>query len=156
MSHSHPGVRVTSEPDNGIYDAFNKALGRARGRWLYFLGADDCLLPDFATLALSLTAAEQVHYASVRFAPSGLTYGGPFRGWRLLRENIPHQVMIYSRRSIVDAGGFDTRFSTCYRAGVIATQGILYDHLIRHRAVRRNTRQGVPKETPRVPGSYYN
>lgn len=32
-----------SEPDNGIYDAWNKALPRIRGEWVLFLGADDKL-----------------------------------------------------------------------------------------------------------------
>lgn len=30
-----------SEPDEGIYDAWNKALSKARGDWICFLGADD-------------------------------------------------------------------------------------------------------------------
>jgi glycosyltransferase involved in cell wall biosynthesis len=32
-----------SEPDRGIYHAWNKALARARGDWICFLGADDYL-----------------------------------------------------------------------------------------------------------------
>ncbi|BCX80686.1 glycosyltransferase [Methylomarinovum caldicuralii] len=32
-----------SEPDRGIYDAWNKALIHARGDWICFLGADDFL-----------------------------------------------------------------------------------------------------------------
>lgn len=32
-----------SEPDNGIYNAWNKALDHARGDWICFLGADDYL-----------------------------------------------------------------------------------------------------------------
>ncbi len=32
-----------SEPDSGIYHAWNKALSRARGEWICFLGADDFL-----------------------------------------------------------------------------------------------------------------
>lgn len=32
-----------SEPDQGIYDAWNKALNHCTGEWVHFLGADDYL-----------------------------------------------------------------------------------------------------------------
>jgi glycosyltransferase involved in cell wall biosynthesis len=38
-----PFLSLRSEPDGGIYDAFNKALDRASGQWILFLGADDFL-----------------------------------------------------------------------------------------------------------------
>lgn len=37
-------IRLASEPDNGVYDAWNKAVTRATGDWALFLGADDALL----------------------------------------------------------------------------------------------------------------
>src|SRR5581483_3718628 len=40
------GARLSywvSEPDRGIYHALNKGLARARGDWIYILGADDWL-----------------------------------------------------------------------------------------------------------------
>lgn len=37
-------VNWVSEPDTGIYDAWNKALERASGDWAIFLGADDFLI----------------------------------------------------------------------------------------------------------------
>lgn len=42
-THRLPAVQITSERDLGIYDAWNKAVRRAKGQWLLFLGADDHL-----------------------------------------------------------------------------------------------------------------
>lgn len=37
------GIKWSSEPDNGISDAFNKALQNASGEWVLFLNSGDCL-----------------------------------------------------------------------------------------------------------------
>lgn len=50
QSFNLPAVCVISEPDTGIYDAWNKAVARAKGRWILFLGADDTL-PHATALA---------------------------------------------------------------------------------------------------------
>lgn len=39
-----PALSLESRPDGGIYDAWNRALRRASGRWVLFLGADDALV----------------------------------------------------------------------------------------------------------------
>ncbi|MDB5089026.1 MAG: glycosyltransferase, partial [Mucilaginibacter sp.] len=36
-------IKYISGKDRGIYDAMNKGIGVANGRWLYFLGSDDTL-----------------------------------------------------------------------------------------------------------------
>lgn len=38
--------RYISEPDTGIYNAMNKGWKMAKGEWVYYIGADDELLPD--------------------------------------------------------------------------------------------------------------
>lgn len=38
-----PRIRHISEPDKGIYDAFNKGWKLAKGEWIHYLGSDDKL-----------------------------------------------------------------------------------------------------------------
>lgn len=45
-----------SEPDRGIYDAWNKALLEAHGEWICFLGADDIFLPGAVSAYMKLAS----------------------------------------------------------------------------------------------------
>jgi glycosyltransferase involved in cell wall biosynthesis len=113
----------TSERDNGVYDAWNKLLPHARGRWLCFLGADD-QLPATDTLA------RLVERAAARPTGCRLVYGQVFyfnnsgdcvyregRPWRdcaaamRVGNSIPHIGTLHER-SIFDEGA---RFDASYR-----------------------------------------
>lgn len=72
-----PSLSLVSEPDTGIYDAWNKALDRRAGqlgRWGLFLGADDRLYqPDILEKVFAaLSAIPQEKAACLLFASGGV------------------------------------------------------------------------------------
>ena len=51
-------LRVFSEPDKGLYDAMNKGIARARGRYIMFLNAGDALADDTVLARLALLVGD--------------------------------------------------------------------------------------------------
>jgi glycosyltransferase involved in cell wall biosynthesis len=106
-----------SEPDRGIYDAWNKALVEARGEWICFLGADDEFLPDAVSAYMALAAKNpQAEYLSSRVKvvhPSGYvrTIGGPWTWRKFSKEMCTPHVGSMHRRSLFDRlGTYDTSY----------------------------------------------
>jgi GT2 family glycosyltransferase len=112
-----------SEPDRGIYHAWNKALAQASGDWICFLGADDYLWkPDtLERLAPALTRAYppvRVVYGQVVFVNER---GGEMQTvgeeWRTARKRfaqimcVPHTGLMHHRSLFEAHGTFDESFS---------------------------------------------
>ena len=100
---NHPvhNIQWRSEPDNGIYDAMNKGIKMAKGRWFYFMGADDRLLPQFSELASKLKDEHTIYYGNtephynVDKKPSFELLAGKFSNYRLAKYCINHQAILY-------------------------------------------------------------
>jgi glycosyltransferase involved in cell wall biosynthesis len=111
-----------SEPDNGIYSAWNKALALARGEWICFLGADDWFWDEnaLAQLAPQLRAAParcRVVYSRLRQIDAGgrvaAELGEPWKqaGPRFRSHVCLPQPGLMHRRSLFEAHGrFDESF----------------------------------------------
>jgi len=84
-----------SEPDEGIYDAMNKAVTYATGNWVYFLGADDELLPGFSDMATELKDPYTIYYANV-FAEGKIRLGELTR-YQIAKCGPYHQAIIYPK-----------------------------------------------------------
>lgn len=113
-------IRVFSEPDKGIYDAMNKGIDRAKGRWLYFLGSDDRFRDDkvldavFSSPVVSdpSSPSPDLLYGNVVSSSYKGWYDGKFTLTKLLSRNISHQAIFY-KRSLFDLIG---QYSLRYRA----------------------------------------
>ena len=98
-----------SEPDNGLYDAMNKGVRAARGRWVLFLGADDVLVASLGKIAPMLTDERTIYYGDVYMPRRKRLYDGPFSAYKLMFHNICQQAIFYPRR-VFEWHCFDTRY----------------------------------------------
>lgn len=128
---THPGAidHFISEPDQGIYDAMNKGISLAHGKYLMFLNAGDELLLDVDSLVASISDSPVLIYGRANmFAPDGtLRYvkGKRIKGIRRFLKGMPlcHQAILYLRDCIPT---FDLRFK------VMADRVLTYQMVLTH------------------------
>ena len=119
-SLNDPRISAQSEIDHGIYDALNKAVGRASGEWIGLLHADD-LYPNAEVLSQVVAAFKTTidgvygdlnyvmekdtqkvlrHWQSEAFSPTLLR-----KGWMP-----PHPTLFLRKEVYAKVGSFDTRY----------------------------------------------
>lgn len=99
-------VDFISEPDNGIYDAFNKGWKKARGEWILYLGADDFLFPS--GIAELMKHSDE---ADVIYGDCELRFGHSSK----IRGNLPITCIKY-------------RLPACHQSFVMKRSAIYYIH----------------------------
>ncbi|MET3977584.1 glycosyltransferase involved in cell wall biosynthesis [Mucilaginibacter sp. UYP25] len=96
-----------SEPDNGIYYALNKGAGLFKGKWVYFMGADDRLLPGFGKMTSLLRKPDTLYYGDVE--TDGPLFLGEFTEYRLAKFCINHQTIFYPAK-VFKKYSYNTRY----------------------------------------------
>lgn len=111
-------IQYVSEKDNGVYDAMNKGITRAKGDWLFFLGSDDALYDENVLSLVSAKIIEteaKVIYGNVLmkgigWAKEGSVYDGEFDLAKILTNNINHQSIFYHRDVFKKLGGYNLKY----------------------------------------------
>lgn len=143
-----PRIRIVEEPDEGIYDAMNRALSKVRGDYVLFLNAGDSLA-DHAVFADLMTQAEEAGRPDLMFcdyenvsAKRVMRLPHQLNSVGLFRSVYCHQAVFFSSGLFKELGGYDTSYSIradldffyrCHgrrpavRCAHLGRRGVLYD-----------------------------
>jgi glycosyltransferase involved in cell wall biosynthesis len=112
----------TSEPDSGVYDAWNKGLARARGEWISFLGADDIYFPDALEAYarwIAIQPRKDLQYVSsrVELEKDGTVMRAIGRPWSWpgfsRYMSVAHVGSMHHRRLYEQYGRYDESYRSC-------------------------------------------
>ena len=119
VKNSNP-IKWFSESDEGIYDAMNKGVKKAKGEYLYFLGSDDTFYTNNVLALIADTLAKtdaKILYGNVlingsnKWVKDGTVHAGEFDLKRILSNNICHQSIFYHNTLFKKLGGYNIKYN---------------------------------------------
>jgi len=110
-------IKLYSEADKGIYDAMNKGIKKASGKYINFLHTDD-FFQNKDAVKLSVSALEEsgADYSFADTQGIDAERNKPVDVWHGNINKIPfgthycHQSMFTSREALLELSGFDTSY----------------------------------------------
>lgn len=112
-------IRILSKPDSGIYDAMNRGIALARGKYVIFLNTDDYYhRQDGLVRSVKALEGSGCAYTFAPISPSGSSFlhrlhRHPERHLHrvFLFCTIPHPSMLFLRSTLVEVDGYDCSYS---------------------------------------------
>ncbi|WP_449442476.1 glycosyltransferase [Ureibacillus acetophenoni] len=133
---------IISEPDEGIYDAFNKGAKKASGEYIYYLNADDFLYNHevIANVTQHLVSSNKdikLLYGGVKVLKekTGFFYfDNEKRNLDSLinRNMIPHQSIFMKRDILLEFNLFNVNYKIAADYDLICKIFLRYEHLIEY------------------------
>jgi len=111
-------IRILSKVDTGIYEAMNRGIALARGKYVIFLNSDDFYhCSDGLSLSVKALEASDCSFVFAPVLPKGphtrfTHYHHPQRRLHkiFVSSVIPHPSMLYRRAALMEIGGFDQTY----------------------------------------------
>lgn len=113
-----PVITVVSEPDRGIYDAMNKGVKMANGRFIYFLNMGDKLYDESVLENMANEIADEafdIYYGDV-WQKDGVIVRQENKAtlaWAIYREFMICHQSIFAKREWLENHPFDLNFRIC-------------------------------------------
>lgn len=121
-----PKIRLHSESDTGIYDAYNKGIKYSKGDYIIFLNADDFFFKDaLKNIGVHLSKIEDIFAFDIAMLNEDYQYLKIIRRSEISKHSVGNPViltpaLVFKRSVFEKLGIFDTGFVICADYDMIA------------------------------------